>query len=610
MRRLLFLTTLILCLVASPHLFADGGDTHYTDARSLYTAGHWVEADEAFEEAYERAEEGTRDRAAAALEWATLLWEQGEYAGAKKLAEEAIEIARDLDLDEATGELLSTLGHIEASMGNLQEAEGTLDACISLTAEIGDEVHRSLCRLNRRKVRDLQGKDPGPESQFRSDVNALRNAESALSTGVSLTKTAELYRDNGDYDQADEFLAQAASVYRDVQNVPALARNRLRRAQLEHHRGNFDEARQLTSGLIERFEKMRNRPMIVHTLALKAEDAIHRGNPSEGVNKYRRALSIAEEIDNPQLIARVHLALCEMNFADSPGHCQQATEVFEQSGMTILEIRARTALARTHQVRENFEKAREIFRVAIDQLRNTVDTSDGPFLLSRTLQFANLCQVEAQLRNADGYDACKTALDGIEQLDEEVRDRYEDLRAATVSAAGRVAAEGDDGYRAVEHFGEAAELYEELGEQNHRKLAADITLRMGALQYKLSPGQDDAMESFRRGLKLTDGLDLEDDEVAEIHISLKTQLAQAYLHGNEHQRAVERLEPLTETAEQVGDDETAAWAYSGLANSYLQLDRRDDALEALRTGLPLAEEAGDEDLVETFETNLEKLEGE
>lgn len=604
---LIFAFALSLLLAPSTAAADDPMNEHLDDARSLYYAGHWQEADEAFDKAYQVADEGSKIKAATALEWGSLMWEQGRYEGAERLVEQALELARELELDEATGELLVTRGHIEASRGQLSSAENTLNICVQLTGELGDDVHRALCRINRRMVRTLQGKDPGTEEEFRADIDVLASAESALSVGTSLAKTSELYRDNEDFERASELLDRAHQMYREAGSVPAVTRNQLRRAQLLHHQQKFDEARAMTDGLLERFEQMRNRPMIVHTLALQAEDAIHQDNPRRAVSLYRRALTIADEIENPQLTGRVHLALCEMNFADSPQHCRRATDVFSATEMRFLQIRARSALARTQQIQGDFEQARSSFRQAIGELEDAVDTGEGPYAVSRTFQYANLCQVEAQLRATGGLTTCREALDGIEDLDEQNLERHANLQAATVHAAGRTALQANRAQTALEYLDDARRHYEELGEQNHLRLAADITLRIGAIKAELDERRDDAPDAFRQGLKLTEKLDLDDEEVATIHISLHTQLAQLLRADEQWTQAIDILQDLAEIATGADDAESAAWAYSGLANAYLQTDRRDDALDALETGHPLAEKSGDDDLIKTFEDNLEQL---
>ncbi len=595
-----------LCLLPASATADSSTEEHFDDARSLYMAGHWDGAHEAFEVVYERTEADTRVRAAAALEWATLLWEQGNYPQARRLVDEAFDIARDLDLDEATGELLVARGHIKASMGELEAAESTLDICIQLTSELGDDTHQALCRMNRRMVRQLQGKDPGSEEQFETDLQLLGDADSDHSIATSLSKTSELYRDNREFDQAEDLLNQAEEIYQRLGHVPALTRTRLRQAQLMHQQHRFDEARPLIDGLLSSFEDMRNRPMIVHTRALMAEDSIQQGEAAEGIEHYRQALRLAEEIDNPQLSGRVHLALCEINFADSPDHCQAATDTFDDSGMALLDIRARSALARTLQSRGDLEDAQQTYRDAIDRLTSTVDVDDSGYATTHTLQLANLCQVEANLRDDEALSTCRSALSGFDDFDGDQLQRHERLRAATVHAAGRAANQAGEGSAALDLLREAIERYDAIDATVDPVLMADILLRTGVLEAQRSPGN--ATSTFQRALQLVHDLDADEHPRApDLVISLRTQMAQHQLAQDDDEEARQTLEELIADADSANDHRQGAWARRAKANLALQDDRRSEAIELLEQAVDLAERAGDDDLATSLNNTLNDL---
>lgn len=586
---------------------ADDLETHLEDATSLYYAGHWDDAYEALQKVYDDARAGSQIKAAAALQLGSLKWERGEYDGAKSLVRESLDIARNLGMNESTGELLSTLGHIEASRGELASAENTLNICVQLTGELGDDVYRALCRLNRRVVRTLRGKNPGSEHEYRADIETLQGGESTLAMGASLAKTAQLYRDNADYERAQELLAQAQEIYRNAGSVPGMRRNQLRMAQLLHRQGKFDEARGHVDGLVDQFEAMGNQPMMVHALAIEAEYALHQNDRQAAVTHYRRGLQIAERIQNPNLAGRIHVSLCELNFAQSLDHCRKAADIFGDTGMVFLEIRAVSALARFLQRQNRFDEARTSYREAIEKLDDAVDTSQNPHALSQTLQYANLCQVEAHLAATGTLTTCQKAIEGFEKFDDDQNEQFKEVRAATIHSAGRAARREGNATEAVKHYEVAAELYADLGGEGHKLLAADTLLHMGAVENRMESRRDRAPETFRQGLKISSELDLEADGVATTHVSLMTQLAQRLLADNEWQDAAELLIDLTTTAQSVDDLSTAAWAHSGLSQAYLQLERRDDAVAALRQGRDLAKEAGDADLLQTIEDNLERL---
>ncbi|MFU8805510.1 MAG: tetratricopeptide repeat protein, partial [Bradymonadaceae bacterium] len=252
--------------------FADDAQSLLEEARGQYKSGHWDQAVSSFEKAYKAADEGSVGKAEAALEWGSLLWEQGDYGQAEARVKDALERARALKLDHAIGQLLLTLGHIEASQGRLREAESTLTICVRMAGEEQDRTYQALCRLNRRHVRTLRGQPPGSEAEFRADIAALEQAGTPLSVGTSLAKTAELFQTTGDLGRAMELLERADKHFAGAGSVPAIARNKLRIAQLMQEQGRWSDARGQLDGLVGQFEVMGSRPLLVNALGSTARD--------------------------------------------------------------------------------------------------------------------------------------------------------------------------------------------------------------------------------------------------------------------------------------------------------------------------------------------------
>lgn len=584
---------------------------HLNDARSLYNAGHWKDAAQAFEKAYNLATNDSEIRAATALEWSSLLWEQGHYPRAETLVTEAIELAKALRLDHATGQLLLTLGHIEASKGDLSAAENTLNICVQLTEEADDHIFRALCRLNRRMVRTLRGKNPGPTTEFDADIAILRDNDAPLSVGTSLEKTAEFYRDANDLDRAKTLLDQAQRIYQDTGSVPAITRNRLRQAQLLHRAGEFTKAAPLLPKLLEQFETMDNHPLVIQTIALQAEQALHDQNKQHALSLYQRALHIALRVDNPQLTGRLELAICELSIASSLQHCQRAADIFRAADMRFLHIRALTEMARTHQRASNLEEARSAYRSAIDTLETTT-ANHGMHLTTRTLQLANLCQVEIRLKATGALATCQSALTDFSSISAAEQTQYALLRATTTFAAGRAAISEGQRTTALNHLQDAARQYLDLNEPKPL-LAAEVLLHLGHLQNRLKAHQDEAPATFERALLLlplppTSEMDDADSaNLPTLRISLLTQLAQRYLADQSWQKASASLQRLKDEALSINDHSSTAWAYLGLARALLHTERRDDAIEALRKGLTYAEIAQDDALIRQFKENFERF---
>jgi tetratricopeptide (TPR) repeat protein len=573
------------------------------EAQEQYQDGKWPQAKESFSEAYEAASEDSQIKAQIALEWSSLLWEQGEYDQANKRVADALARARKLDMNAAIGRLLLTQGHIEASQGKLRSAESTLKICIKLTAEQNDEVFGALCELNHRLVRQIRGRPVGPDSDYRKAISKLEAAGTPLSVGSSLAKTSELYAKNGDYAKALGLLLRAQKQFKKAESVPAQMRNRLRIAKLLQEQGRFPEARKYLDGLVAKFSAMNNRPALVDALVLSADDAKAGGNLDQAHKFFKRALSVAKQTESPSLVARSHLAMCE--FGTSSGkvddvveQCRTAAKTFDSLGIPELAARSNAQLARIYHSKGQLNEASSKYSQVIQTLEKTgtPGTADTPEIAGYR---ANLCQVETSLGSNGAHHLCLKALQEIKKLSEP----DPAMLAATHYAVGVTA--GRDGWagKGLDHLNEASKTALTQTPPD-RDLASDAMLRRGIILTNLGKRDDEAIHDFKKGIAIT--LEDEADSLRTARVELRQQLAQLQLGREDWGAAKQTLEKLIDDAK--ANAKSQAWAYNGLARAELKLGNEKKAKIALDKGLPLAKKAGDKALISNFEENLKKFE--
>lgn len=606
-RRLLFSlgATLLMLSLASPAL----AESTKEEARDLigqgqaqYRDGDWNLARKSFEEAYEKAPDKSDMRAHAALELSGLLWEQGEYDAAETHAEQALELARTLELNKGIGQLLLTRGHIEASQGELQKSERTLKICMNLAEEEGDDVRASLCKLNHRLVRELQGKSTGSESDYKEAIATLEEAGTELSAGTSLSKTAELYSKGGDKERAIQLYQKAQKKFEEADNTPAQLRNRLQIARHLQDIGNFEAAREKLDGLEDAFDSMNSRPALVDALTLYGTDALERGQVDRAKKYYDRALSVAEETESTGLIARSRLGLCELGTETdqvdgAAAECKAAAEAFEQLGIPDLEARSRAQIARLYHAQQDFNKASDAYSEAIKILEEH-DQDNAAFQSALSNYRANLCQVEMNVESNGAHYICQKALDELRSDD----DAEPSMVASTSYGVGITATRAGKTSKGLKYLKKAAEKADSDDFQKP-ELAADAHLRRGAVLAKLDGKRDEAAEAFEAGLTVVEEADQASGELDEARIELRTQLGQLELERKDWSAAKTQLEALAEEAD--GRPGKQAWAHHALARAHGKLDETDQKREALETALSLAREAGDDELVEKIEDALD-----
>lgn len=576
-------------------------------ARGLYDRGDWDEAVALYEEVYAEADAEDLRKADAALEAASILWEQGSYKKAKARAEEALELARALHYDQAIGRLLVTIGHIEASQGQLARARSTFKTCASLSEERSDAVFGALCRMNLSLVDRLQGRPGLSDAQMRRDIARLEGAKTPLAVGSALAKTGEMYARTGEGARAMMMLEKAQDQFAAAGSVPAQARNRLRIARVLQDQGDFARARAHIKMALGPLQKMKNRPGLVNAHGLLGKDAERRGARPEAVGHYNKALKLAEAIGNPQLRAQGHLALCEVLLEPTPSagvehHCAQADERFGRLGVPELQVRARIARGNLAQHQGQHQRARTYYKKALAQLEG--DIADGLVDASTVAsQKANLCQVEHSLKITGSLLTCREALEALDALED--ASGYTEHVAVTAYVTGFTAQREGRLNQALGYFKRAAEV--SMSQSPPRRVrAADALLRMGLI-YGSGDKDEEALATFGRGLAILKGHEDRPDAA-----TLVTQLHQQRVQALEAQQRWSQLQArageLLAWATSQNDRAAQGMAYNYLARAQLKRDDRQGAIASLEAGVEVLEGVKEQqDLRQMMKKNLASL---
>jgi tetratricopeptide (TPR) repeat protein len=573
------------------------------DARAAYDAGDWDDAASRFEAVYEASGKDSPQRAEAALERANIAWEQGDYATARRWAEEALELARALKLDAAVGRLLLTLGHIEASEGKLGQARQTFQLCVQLAKEQQDNIFGALCRMNLSLVERTRGQKPD-EAKIKADIASLQKLGTPMAVGAALAKTAELYEQRGELEQANLMLSQAQERFAAAGNVPAQSRNALRQARVLQSMGRHAEAKSKVDAALPALKRMKNRPSLVLAYGLLGKDAEQRGAQSDAVEHYLSALKVANETKSPQLIAQGQLAVCEALMRPTidmraETYCVQAAARFEQLKVYELAARAQIAAAQLKQTSGALADARKLYLSAIKMLEEKV----SPEVLDKRAlaqQKVNVCQVEVQLEVTGALVRCRDALKSVESAS---KPPYGAAHAAALYNVGVAAQREKQWSEALSAFDRAASAYDGLSE---RVRAADARLRLGTLAATLKDQEARGIAALRAGIKGL-GADVAQPDALQTAINLRVQLIQLLLATSQHAEALsvaDELLPLVNTPKLTGQ---RAWTMQARASAQLKLGQRDAAISSLEEGAKLAKQAGDKELAKMMEDSLKQL---
>lgn len=597
-------------MTSAQHVFAQdkisSSDATLTKARQAYDQGAWDKAISVYKKVHHASKHKGQREVEAALEWSSILWEQGFYEEAKKRAEDTLKIARKIKYDAIIGRLLLTIGHIEASQGRFSTARSTFKICVA-TIKKSDPVFASLCRMNLALVQKVQGKKGINQKQMEADIARLERVGTPLTAGSALAKTAHLYQEHKDYARAKNLLEQAQKHFVRAKSVPAQARNRLRLAtvlQLSHDLAGSRAQLQRALGPLK---AMQNRPALVQAYGVMGKNAQLEQKHHEALTHYEHALKIAKRIKSPQWIARSHLALCE--FLQGPPHspkafmhCAKASTLFHTLKMPDLEVRALLVRARMEQNKGRARHARMHYLTALKILKKRNNPLNQA-ASTRATTHANLCQVNHTLHVTGTLLSCMQALQELKALSDSAK--YTEHIAATYYAAGFAAQREKRIKPALRYFEQSAKAYKEMPQPNHLRVA-DAYLRMGVIYSVVLRGEANAKNAFIKGLSYAH----KDKSAAatSIKTQLLTQLAQVQLEESSFVASVKTLTELLVHAKAHGNHAAQANAYNMLASAKLKLKKRQEAIEALTMGMALIKtDKTQRELYMMMKKNLELL---
>ncbi len=578
------------------------------EARAAYDRGEWDDALSLYNDVYARADAADISKAEAALESASIMWERGSYARAEKRAEEALELARENNLDQAVGRLMVTLGHIEASQGKFSSARKTFRVCTKLSKEQGDQVFGAICEMNLSLIDKVRGGDGMSDAEMRRAIKQLEGANTPLAVGSAIAKTGELYAENKDYGRALTMLEKAQAQFAAAGSVPAQARNRLKIARVLQESGDYARSRAHIKMAMGPLKKMKNRPALVNAYGLLGSDAKARGDRSAAIGYFRKALDYATAISNPQLRAQSHLALCEALADPTPmegaeHHCAQASTRFDSLGVPELEVRAKIARANLAQRRGAHEHARQWYKEVVALMEELPASSKEPTTLAT--QRANLCQVNNILEVTGTLLSCKKALEALTGLENSAA--YTEHIATTYYVAGFAAQREERIKESLRFFEQASFAYMKLNPARPIK-AADARLRMGLTYSVVMEGEDEAVKAFKRGLSLIEGVETANAQAKTMATQLRQQLIQVLFEQKKWGKVEVRANDLVLFADRINDPAANGWALNYLAQARLKQGDREGAVQALQRGVEVLDGVkGQEEMLELMRGNLKKF---
>ncbi|WP_257297760.1 tetratricopeptide repeat protein [Haloarchaeobius sp. FL176] len=359
----------------------------YVDAGDFDAARQECERIETVAESTESNRQETVLRARSLEVQSIIAESKGEFDRSRELAEESLELVREVDDRKGEASVLNGLGLLAWYQGDIDEAERRLRDALSIFDEVESKRTESEV-LNHLGIVQWERGDLGNAVEFfeasHRQYRELGAQQKAVSTSINLGVAA---RDRGALGEAVGRLrgaveeAQRLGVGKPESNANRALGNTLR------WRGALDEsAKHLAAALdIARDEELRYQ----ECTALRGLAATHRERGA--FEKSARLLETCDELaaevgdERDRALARAHRGLLVL----ADGDAVEATEILGDAVETLESLdrspglaRARRWHARALEAAGEYEQARDAYEAAVDQyeaigastyLRETLD---------------------------------------------------------------------------------------------------------------------------------------------------------------------------------------------------------------------------------------------
>ena len=265
---------------------------------------------------------------------ADVLFDQGDFEGARKKVEEALLVFQEIGAQKSIRASRERIGNILYQQGKLQEAKTYYDQALRFDSNIHDPTSLASDYGNIANALDGLGDLTGALKMQQQALAAFNELGDRRGSSATLNNLGNLSLEMGNPDAAKKYFDQALALAREIT-----------------YRGGQPYP---MSGL--------------------GDVLVVRGDLAGARKQYEQALAICEEIKDEDFAAQIHTALAfvalqERRFSDGEALARQSAAVFDKTNSTASSAWAHALLARNLLSAGNLAEARVAAGEAITRSR-------------------------------------------------------------------------------------------------------------------------------------------------------------------------------------------------------------------------------------------------
>jgi tetratricopeptide (TPR) repeat protein/predicted transcriptional regulator len=389
--------------------------------------------------------------------------EAGDFDRAAHEYESLADLAADIETTDpewATtlyGKRLHGLGLVAYHKGEIDSAEAYYTSAVDHYRDAGKKLEVARTHANLGNVAYTRGNLETAETYYQQSLDMFRKLEHPQSEGPLLANLGEISMILGELGTAVDYYEQCLTICREVNDRRRKAICFINLGKIDAHRGNLDTGADYCTQALNLVRELGSSDWEAESLVNLGRISQTRGDFKTTETYYRRSLDIRQKIGDKKgevrsLTALGSLAYERGAFDTAMEHCMTSCEISQKISYPLGEARSLTVLGEIAHDRRDLGIAEERARDGLS-MHQEIGHSLGAAICRRLLGL--IARDRTEFTTAENY---------LTQVLTDVREmgyRYEEAR--TLAALGTLARRKDTLGRTRERFGDALELYHEIG---------------------------------------------------------------------------------------------------------------------------------------------------
>ena len=230
---------------------------------------------------------------------AVLAGEQGDYASARQLFEESLDICIELNDSPGVAVALNALAVTARDRNELSVASLLFERCVAIWKDLGDSAATTRALSNLASVMKMQGDYVRASSLYDECLEMFHKAGDRVGAAWTLNHQGDVAREKADFPAARAFCEQSLEAFRKLRDNWGIATTLSDLATLSCDQGNDAEARRLYGESIRVFRELGHQRGIARALECLAASAAARSNAKQSLHLAGAAAALRQRLGAP-----------------------------------------------------------------------------------------------------------------------------------------------------------------------------------------------------------------------------------------------------------------------------------------------------------------------